>query len=113
MAIDAFRDQDTFFSDTTKEKLVIMITVERHTKGLNEANWAKIWRKPPISEKFSPLFQNNNHEKRVNDIDIWASDDTNAKLYQISTIQSLAHTREILNLFWWAVFGLIHRLRRS
>ena len=42
MAIDAFRDQDTFFRDNTKEKLVIMITVERHTKGLKEANWAKI-----------------------------------------------------------------------
>ena len=49
MVIDAFRDQDTFFSDTTKEKLDQMSTVEGHTKGLKEANLAKIWRKSPIS----------------------------------------------------------------
>ena len=42
MVIDAFRDQDTFFSDTTKEKLDQMSTVEGHTKGLKKANWAKI-----------------------------------------------------------------------
>ena len=42
MTIDAFRDQDTFFSDTTKEKLDQMSTVDGHTKGLKEANWAKI-----------------------------------------------------------------------
>ena len=42
MTIDAFRDQDTFFSDTTKEKLGQMGTVEGHTKGLKEADWTKI-----------------------------------------------------------------------
>ena len=94
MTIDAFRDQDTFFSDTTKEKLDQMSTVDGHTKGLKEANWAKIWRKTPISEEFSPLFQKDNHKKRVNDIGMCASDDTNAKLYQISTIQSFSHYKK-------------------
>ena len=42
MAIDAFRDQDTFFSNSTKEKLDQTSTVEGHNKGLTEANWAKI-----------------------------------------------------------------------
>ena len=116
MTINAFRDQDTFFSDTTKEKLDQMSTVEGHTKGLKKANWTKIWRKPPISEEFSPLFQNNNHEKRVNDYwsnDICTSDDTDAKLYQISTIQYSSPNTKHLTLFWWALLGLIHRLRRA
>ena len=42
MVIDAFRDQDTFFSSSTKEKLDQTSTVEGHTKGSNEANWDKI-----------------------------------------------------------------------
>ena len=113
MAIDAFRDQDTFFSATTKEKLDQMSTVDGHTKGLKEANWAKIWRKMPISEEFSPLFQKDNHIQRVNDIDMCASDDTNAKLYQISAIQSFSPYKKNLNLFGWAVFGLLHKLHRT
>ena len=42
MAIDAFRGQDTFFSNSTKEKLDQTSTVEGHTKGSKEANWDKI-----------------------------------------------------------------------
>ena len=42
MTIDAFRDQDIFFSDTAKEKSDQTSNVEGHTKGLKETNWAKI-----------------------------------------------------------------------
>ena len=42
MTINAFRDQDTFFNGTTKEKLDQMSTIEGHTKGLKKANWTKI-----------------------------------------------------------------------
>ena len=42
MAIDAFRDQDTFFSNSTKENVDQRSTVEGHMKGLKEANWDKI-----------------------------------------------------------------------
>ena len=56
-----------------------------------------------MTKTTNPVVQNNNHEKRVNDYwsnDICTSDDTDAKLYQISTIQYSSPNTKHLTLFW-------------